>query len=682
MKNLIISVLLLLAVNPKIGSLAFPIRLKSSTQDEGRSDKDVVISSKAYKLLDINDTLVYGSETQLLNKTHRLIERSLVGNTVEPDSVVDDSPTFPTWLYVAILGVCITITGFSFVVVSVVDCSKDVKTLPAARKNTSRWLCDFSCLKGTLFSCRSSDKLNDTVEHKQLESLLNISEQKNSFEFFPVLFEKVYDLAYTSPPSEATEEAIECSALNGIVRSDSGVSDLNIVSDDDTTETIELINENNLKWTEMYGKFNNEGGILTSEKSDVKLILPEGALPSEEMTEIYVKVYVEVSKFPCGGGDGDSFFVTPIVECGPPGLRFLKPVQIVLPHRVRMGGPSKKTVLKIDSNLFSAVYSNDVIGNSTKLQEISFTPVPHVSESCPQSSLTFDVDERFVNINTTHFTLFGCIGPRRKHQLKLNTYAYYNYMVDDARNRLIVQYRLYISSNDRDTRTHIEDSERSFKGRICTPIKPFNLLDKHNVTVDFFLESAENWKVAITPELIPWNEFYEDSSSCFQVTMSWSMSDDGVIASNCLIGKFRLHQQSTEKKKKKTEHTYFQELELTGINLRNCLNKVKLTRKQIFNSIKDISEDKIPSMTDEFLSLLSQHLLPKQLRQLGRSLGLNEVTIQQIEHDNDKHGSKEIAFQILKTWKKGEGYEASFEVLEKALEDSECFEIAEKLYTI
>ncbi|XP_070560437.1 uncharacterized protein [Ptychodera flava] len=588
-----------------------------------------------------------------------------VGDIAMGDAYRQSDQSSATVLYVvAALGGMVLLTTL---VVTVATGSNKLS------KSSGSWFCGSSCFRGLL-----------GTENEKEEAHAGVFSEKYGktpfVELFPVMPSDMkclsYDLATTPPEDERFK-------LSSIGRIDSGIDDCFIVSDDDAEkDTDENLTQSDmrtkLRWTEMRGKFNQHGGLLESDQSDVKLILPEGALQGDQLTELYVRVFVEVAQFSCT--DEKSFFITPIVECGPPGLEFMKPVQIVLPHRVKLGGPSKKIVTKIDTNLFKAVYSNQVLDTSTpRPVQVSFTPASHVTEASSDRSVTFDVDEKFVNINTTHFTLFGCVGPRRQHQLRLETFAYYNSRIDEGKKRLIVQYRVYITSPDKDRKMSIKETERSLGGRLCTPVKPFHLLGKADVNMDLYFEDAEDLTIRKTPEFVANSDFYEDSSSCFQVTITRSLEDvkEGTLSS-CMMGEFRLVQRSTDKRAKKTDHAYSQVLELTGVNLPKSISKIA-SKDSLTTDGSDGEE--IAAVADKTLSVVSSNLSPQQMRAFGRSLGLSDVTIEQVEHDYGREGVQETTYQILRKWKTELGSSATFEALVKALEDSDCCGVAEQLYT-
>ncbi|KAG8144855.1 hypothetical protein E2320_013264 [Naja naja] len=67
------------------------------------------------------------------------------------------------------------------------------------------------------------------------------------------------------------------------------------------------------------GVFNSNGGVLSSIETGVSIIIPQGAIPEGIEQEIYFKT-----------------LLSPLVMCGPHGLKFLKPVELRLPHCASM----------------------------------------------------------------------------------------------------------------------------------------------------------------------------------------------------------------------------------------------------------------------------------------------------------------------------------------------------------
>ncbi|XP_070534087.1 uncharacterized protein [Ptychodera flava] len=91
------------------------------------------------------------------------------------------------------------------------------------------------------------------------------------------------------------------------------------------------------------GLFDQKGGVLSHEDSDVQLHIPRGAIPSGQKQPIIVKVSLKVSYFNVGLKD-EQIPLTPVVECLSPGLdSFLDYVTVKLPHRALLPGKDAKS---------------------------------------------------------------------------------------------------------------------------------------------------------------------------------------------------------------------------------------------------------------------------------------------------------------------------------------------------
>jgi len=84
------------------------------------------------------------------------------------------------------------------------------------------------------------------------------------------------------------------------------------------------------------GWLTNEGGRLESVETGVALLVPPGALPPGPCHLVYFKVcrpdIQTVLMAPLlDQGKGEAL-LSPLVQCGPKGLRFLQPVELRIPH--------------------------------------------------------------------------------------------------------------------------------------------------------------------------------------------------------------------------------------------------------------------------------------------------------------------------------------------------------------
>ncbi|XP_055789134.1 tight junction protein ZO-1-like isoform X8 [Salvelinus fontinalis] len=80
------------------------------------------------------------------------------------------------------------------------------------------------------------------------------------------------------------------------------------------------------------GVFNCNGGVLSSIETGVSIIIPQGAIPDSIEQEIYFKVCRDNSILPPLDKEKGETLLSPLVMCGPHGLKFLKPVELRLPH--------------------------------------------------------------------------------------------------------------------------------------------------------------------------------------------------------------------------------------------------------------------------------------------------------------------------------------------------------------
>uniref|UniRef100_A0A8C9V976 Tight junction protein 1 n=1 Tax=Scleropages formosus TaxID=113540 RepID=A0A8C9V976_SCLFO len=84
------------------------------------------------------------------------------------------------------------------------------------------------------------------------------------------------------------------------------------------------------------GVFNSNGGVLSSIETGVSIIIPQGAIPEGVEQEIYFKVCRDNSILPPLDKEKGETLLSPLVMCGPHGLKFQKPVELRLPHCASM----------------------------------------------------------------------------------------------------------------------------------------------------------------------------------------------------------------------------------------------------------------------------------------------------------------------------------------------------------
>jgi hypothetical protein len=102
------------------------------------------------------------------------------------------------------------------------------------------------------------------------------------------------------------------------------------------------------------GIFDTNGGILESADTGVSLNVPDGAIAKGCSIDLYFKVCH--CKTPVNsantttGGSGEQLLNTPIVMCGPRGIKFLKPVELQIPHFISIDGQSWSYAFKAATN--------------------------------------------------------------------------------------------------------------------------------------------------------------------------------------------------------------------------------------------------------------------------------------------------------------------------------------------
>jgi len=82
------------------------------------------------------------------------------------------------------------------------------------------------------------------------------------------------------------------------------------------------------------GIFDYNGGVLSSLETGVSLVIPEGAIPYGNQQEIYFKVCQDENSLPTPANPAaGERLMSPMVMCGPHGLKFEVPIELRLPHR-------------------------------------------------------------------------------------------------------------------------------------------------------------------------------------------------------------------------------------------------------------------------------------------------------------------------------------------------------------
>ncbi|XP_038064804.1 uncharacterized protein LOC119735171 [Patiria miniata] len=78
------------------------------------------------------------------------------------------------------------------------------------------------------------------------------------------------------------------------------------------------------------GYFDHDGGSLSLGKYNVHMYIPRGALPKKSLQQVYI--YVNPNAPPVDGIHPPQVALSPVIQCGPPGLKFLDSVVLQFPH--------------------------------------------------------------------------------------------------------------------------------------------------------------------------------------------------------------------------------------------------------------------------------------------------------------------------------------------------------------
>ncbi|ELU09381.1 hypothetical protein CAPTEDRAFT_221876 [Capitella teleta] len=94
------------------------------------------------------------------------------------------------------------------------------------------------------------------------------------------------------------------------------------------------------------GVFDSNGGVLESKETGVSIVIPKGAIPDGLQQEIYFKVCENNNMLPPLDKDKGETLLSPLVMCGPHGLKFQQPVELRLPHCASVNPDSWSFALK------------------------------------------------------------------------------------------------------------------------------------------------------------------------------------------------------------------------------------------------------------------------------------------------------------------------------------------------
>ncbi|CAJ0934083.1 unnamed protein product [Ranitomeya imitator] len=155
------------------------------------------------------------------------------------------------------------------------------------------------------------------------------------------------------------------------------------------------------------GIFNSNGGVLSSIETGVSIIIPQGAIPDGIEQEIYFKVCRDNSILPPLDKEKGETLLSPLVMCGPHGLKFLKPVELRLPHCASMTPDGWSFALKSsdtssDNNPNDCEYeSDDSYVQDSSSQETLDSLIEAVNQTLKVAEESVSTPEHVVSFKKT-----------------------------------------------------------------------------------------------------------------------------------------------------------------------------------------------------------------------------------------------------------------------------------------
>ncbi|XP_064470378.1 tight junction protein ZO-1-like [Ornithodoros turicata] len=134
------------------------------------------------------------------------------------------------------------------------------------------------------------------------------------------------------------------------------------------------------------GVFDSAGGVLNSPETGVSIVIPPGALPDGVQQEVFFKVCQDSNMLPPLDKEKGETLLSPLVMCGPHGLKFDKPVELRLPHCAALNPESWSFALKS---------SDTPDGKPAEWQNVSLDNMDGVMSS--------HIKEKHVSVLVDHF---------------------------------------------------------------------------------------------------------------------------------------------------------------------------------------------------------------------------------------------------------------------------------------
>ncbi|EDV21352.1 uncharacterized protein TRIADDRAFT_60291 [Trichoplax adhaerens] len=143
-----------------------------------------------------------------------------------------------------------------------------------------------------------------------------------------------------------------------------------------------------------HGVFTSAGGTLSCASSDVRIIIPPGAIPEGVEQDLYFKVYQDQrdSPSPVDKGKGEQL-LSPLVMCGPSGIEFMKSVEVRVPHAIAAPNGNDFS--------FTLKTSDDTEGGVSQWSNLML--VQGTEKRHKDDNENYQIHKEFISIHIDHF---------------------------------------------------------------------------------------------------------------------------------------------------------------------------------------------------------------------------------------------------------------------------------------
>ncbi|XP_038044103.1 uncharacterized protein LOC119718739 [Patiria miniata] len=459
----------------------------------------------------------------------------------------------------------------------------------------------------------------------------------------------------------------------------------------------------------MIGQFGPEGGTLSCEDSDVIVEIPPGAIPPDRRDQLII---ARICLCPDSIGpkltDPDSLWLSPLVDLESPGLqRFDKNVLIKIPHRARVQpgwtfsvhytdptadtknnwqtDTTRATVNQLPEAatfLHSKYTDTQAMWNCVE-QKWHFCTEEKASNDVTR--LTFSVDEKYVNISTSHFSQYVCSGCSKTHPLNLESVVFWQHYKVKGLDQ--IDLTVYIIDIIKDTRkASVESNDRSSKlAGAQSGMTPYSSL-----SLEYTSSEASSLVIFVDEECMDDDWKWSLKSYNGRLPAKREMSVESAIR-GCCSSNMSTREMFTFVPRDPSEHgqlSFFQAMiGIKQLNLQDVVMKMPILVTAPLTkgcgaagaTNTDNTSSEVP-IRDEEIDFVAERLPCSKWRPLYRKLmgkgadnGIEEIWYR------DPTDSREQIHSALVGWRSSKGRMATVEKLITALQQVELRDIADQL---